>query len=112
MEQGFYHNHVPQMKGHVNPKIHIFLILCKTWYRIRNRNSFLPIRLLLGRKSAFLTEIPLPVKTIARGRDVSGGTKILRNMVSSVELIGQLVRVAIVRTMSFSEESDSNTLNS
>ena len=33
------------------------------------------MKVILGRKLAFLTEIPLPVETIARSRDVSGGTK-------------------------------------
>ena len=43
------------------------------------------------RKSAFSTEIPFPVKTIARSRDVSGGTKILRNTYSQIELLWELV---------------------
>ena len=46
---------------------------------------------LFRRKSAFSTEIPFPVKTIARSRDVSGGTKILRNTHSPVELVWEFV---------------------
>ena len=40
-----------------------------------------------GGKSAFSAEIPFPVKTIARSRDLSGGTKILRNTYSLVEQV-------------------------
>ena len=54
---------------------------------------------LFKEKSAFYTEISLPVKTIERGRDVSGGTKILRNTDLTVALVRQLVQVAVVRTM-------------
>ena len=71
-----------------------------------------PIRLISGRKKAFLTEIPLQVNTVARGRNVSGRTKILRNTYSAVELIG--MAAASARNSSsddvFSEESDLNTL--
>ena len=62
------------------------------------------------RKSAFSTEIPFPVKTIARSRDVSGGTKILRNTYSPVTGVG--VRVSSVSLEDvFSEDSDSNALS-
>ena len=53
------------------------------------------------RKSAFSTEIPFPVKTIARSRDVSGGTKILRNTYSPVELVWEFVLVVVVRKILF-----------
>ena len=53
------------------------------------------------RKSAFSTEIPLPVKTIARSRDVSGGTKILRNIYFPIELVWEFVSVTGVRKMFF-----------
>ena len=45
----------------------------------------------LRRKSAFSTEIPSPLKTIARSRDVSRGTKILRNTYFPIELVWELV---------------------
>ena len=41
------------LKGHVNPKIHVFLILCKKWRRKRIWNSFCPIRLILGENRHF-----------------------------------------------------------
>ena len=53
------------------------------------------------RKSAFSTEIPLPVKTIGRSRDVSGGTKILRNIYFPIELVWEFVSVTGVRKMFF-----------
>ena len=28
-------NNISSLKGHVNPKIHVFLILCKKWCRKR-----------------------------------------------------------------------------
>ena len=43
----------PELKGHVNPKIHLFLILCKKWRRRRIWNSFCPIRLILGENRHF-----------------------------------------------------------
>ena len=46
---------------------------------------------LFKEKSAFSTEIPSPVKTIARSRDVSRGTKILRNTYFPIELVWELV---------------------
>ena len=46
---------------------------------------------LFQEKIGISTEIPFPVKTIARSRDVSGGTKILRNTYSPVELVWEFV---------------------
>ena len=56
-----------------------------------NFKFFLSNSTYFRRKSAFSTEIPFPVKTIARSRDVSGGTKILRNTYSPVELVWEFV---------------------
>ena len=39
------------------------------------------------RKSAFSTEIPFPVKTIARSCDISSGTKMLHNTYFLVGLV-------------------------
>lgn len=64
---------------------------------------------LFRRKSAFSTQFPLPVKTKARSRDVSGGTKILRNTFPT--RTGVTARVSSSRSDDvFSEESDSNAL--
>ena len=46
-------NNISSLKGHVNPKIHVFLILCKKWRRERIWNSFCPIRLILGENRHF-----------------------------------------------------------
>ena len=63
---------------------------------------------LFRRKSAFSTQFPLPVKTKARSRDVTG-TKILRNTFST--RTGVTARVSSSRSEDvFSEESDSNAL--
>ena len=64
---------------------------------------------LFRRKSAFSTQNPLPVKTKARSRDVTGGTKILRNTFPT--RTGVTARVSSSRSEDvFSEESDSNAL--
>ena len=62
------------------------------------------------RKSAFSTEIPFPVKTITRSRDVSGGTKILRNTFPSRTGVGVRVSSGSSEDV-FSEDSDSNALS-
>ena len=60
-------------------------------------------------KSAFSTQFPLPVKTKARSRGVTGGTKILRNTFPT--RTGVTPRVSSSRSEDvFSEESDSNAL--
>ena len=60
-------------------------------------------------KSAFSTQFPLPVKTKARSRGVTGGTKILRNTFPT--RTGVTARVSSSRSEDvFSEESDSNAL--
>ena len=57
------------------------------------------------RKSAFSTQFPLPVKTKARSRDVSGGTNTFPTRT------GVTARVSSSRSEDvFSEESDSNAL--
>ena len=69
---------------------------------------FIPFDL-FRRKSAFSTQFPLPVKTKARSRDVSGGTKKLRNTFPT--RTGVTARVSSSRSEDvFSEESDSNAL--
>ena len=83
------------LKGHVNPKIQVTLVLRKKWREKRILRSFCSIRLSLGIISSFSTEIPLPVKTIASDRDVTGGTQSLLNMHS----VWRLVQVAVVRRM-------------
>ena len=63
---------------------------------------------LLWRKSAFTTDIPLPVKTIGSSRDVRGGTRVLRNTNSLEDLVRRLVQVAAVRRM-FSQKKVAQT---
>ena len=67
-----------------------FLIYVKSGVENKFEISFVQFDL-FQEKSAFSTEIPFPVKTIARSRDVSGGTKILRNKYSPVELVWEFV---------------------
>ena len=62
---------------------------------------FCPIRLILGRNST----------SRENTYEVSVGTKILRNTYSTVRLVLQRVLVAVVWTVFFSEESDTNALN-
>ena len=56
-----------------------------------NFKFFLSNSTYFSRKSAFSTEIPLPVKTVARSRDVSRETKILHNTYSPIELVCEFV---------------------
>ena len=60
---------------------------------------------------AFLTEIPLPVETIARSRDVSGGTKMFAQWGFHCR-IGMAARTSSSSSDDvLSEDSDSNALN-
>ena len=52
------HNHC--FKGHVNPKIHVFLVLCKKWRRERIWSLFCPIRLILGENRHFHLKFHCP----------------------------------------------------
>ena len=62
------------------------------------------------RKSAFSTEIPFAVKTIARSRDVSGGTNIAQHIFPSRTGMGVRVSSGSLEDV-FSEDSDSNALS-
>lgn len=71
----------------------------------------LPNSTYLRRKSAFYTEISLPVKTIDRDRDVSGGTKnnAQHGLHSSIGMAARSSSSSFDDVLS--EGNDSNTLN-
>ena len=62
------------------------------------------------RKSAFSTEIPFPVKTIARSRDVAVELNIAQHIFSSRTGMGVRVSSGSLEGV-FSEDSDSNALS-
>ena len=76
-------------KGMKTQKYMFFLYYVKIG--VENEFEIRFVQFDLRRKSAFSTEIPFPVKTIARSRDVSGRTIVLRNTYSLVELVWELV---------------------